>query len=103
MCRGRDRALRSRALLEMAERFETRAPELALMLTRENGKILAEATAEVGAPAATLRHSAAQTLTKVGTAAEVAPGHYSAAWPNRSVSSRSSCRGTHRWRCSSVP
>ena len=38
---GRDRALRSRALLELAERFQARAPELALMLTRENGKILA--------------------------------------------------------------
>ena len=45
---GRDRALRSRALLELAERFEARAPELALMLTRENGKTLAEATGEVG-------------------------------------------------------
>jgi betaine-aldehyde dehydrogenase len=73
---GRDRALRSRALLELAERFEARAPELALMLTRENGKTLAEAIGEVGAPAATLRHNAAQTLTEVGTAAEVAPGHY---------------------------
>jgi acyl-CoA reductase-like NAD-dependent aldehyde dehydrogenase len=73
---GRDRALRSRALLELAERFETRAPELALLLTRENGKTLAEATREVGAPAAMLRHSAAQALTEVGTAAEVAPGQY---------------------------
>ena len=45
---GRDRELRSRALLELAERFEARAPELALMLTRENGKTLAEATREVG-------------------------------------------------------
>jgi betaine-aldehyde dehydrogenase len=73
---GRDRALRSRALLELAELFEARAPELALILTRENGKTLAEATREVGAPAATLRHNAAQALTEVGTAAEVAPGHY---------------------------
>jgi len=72
---GRDRALRSRALLELAGRFQARAPELALMLTRENGKTLAEATGEVGPPAAT-RHNAAQTLTEVGTAAEVAPGHY---------------------------
>ena len=71
---GRDRALRSRALLELAELFEARAPELALMLTRENGKTLAEATGEVGAPAAMLRHNAAQALTEVGTAAEVAPG-----------------------------
>jgi betaine-aldehyde dehydrogenase len=41
---GRDRALRSRALLELAELFEARASELALILTRENGKTLAEAT-----------------------------------------------------------
>ena len=71
---GRDRALRSRALLELAERFEARASELALILTRENGKTLAEATGEVAAPAAMLRHNAALALTEVGTAAEVAPG-----------------------------
>jgi betaine-aldehyde dehydrogenase len=71
----RDRTLRFRALLELAERFEARAPELALMLTRENGKTLAEATGEVGV-AGTLRHGAAQSLTDVGTAAEVAPGRY---------------------------
>jgi hypothetical protein len=35
---GRDRALRSRALLELAEGFEAHAQELALILTRENGK-----------------------------------------------------------------
>src|SRR4029453_6043016 len=73
---GRDRALRSRALLELAKLFEARASELALILTRENGKTLAEATSEVAAPAATLRHNAAQALTEVGSAAEVAPGHY---------------------------
>ena len=73
---GRDRALRSRVLLELAEGFEARASELALILTRENGKTLAEATAEVAAPAGTLRHNAAQALTEVGTAAEVAPGQY---------------------------
>ena len=68
------------ALLELAECFEARAPELALMLTRENGKTLAEAAREVGA-AATFRHSAAQSLTDVGTAAEVAPGHYFSSLP----------------------
>jgi betaine-aldehyde dehydrogenase len=73
---GHDRRLRSRVLLELAELFEARAPELALMLTRENGKTLAQATGEVGAPAAMLRHNAAQALIEVGTAAEVAPGQY---------------------------
>ena len=77
---GRDRGLRSRVLLELAERFEARAPELALMLTRENGKTLAEATGEVDV-AASLRHSAAQALTEVGTAAEVAPGQYFTSLP----------------------
>jgi len=73
---GRDRALRSRALLELADLFDAHAPELAVMLTRENGKTLAQATGEVRAPAAILRHNAAQALTDVGTAAEVAPGQY---------------------------
>ena len=72
---GRDRTLRFRALLELAERFEAVAPSLAMMLTRENGKTLAEASGEVGV-AATLRHAAAQSLTEVGTAAEVAPGQH---------------------------
>ncbi len=70
---GRDRALRSRVLLELADRFEARAPELALLLTRENGKTLAESRQEVDV-AASLRHCAAQALTDVGTAAEVAAG-----------------------------
>ncbi len=61
--------------MELAERFEALAPKLALMLTRENGKTLAEATGEVDV-ATTLRHCAAQSLTAVGTAAEVAPGQY---------------------------
>jgi betaine-aldehyde dehydrogenase len=73
---GHDRRLRSRVLLELAELFEARTPELALMLTRENGKTLPQATGEVAAPAATLRHNAAQALIEVGTAAEVAPGQY---------------------------
>jgi betaine-aldehyde dehydrogenase len=73
---ARDRALRSRALLELAELFEAHVPKLALMLTRENGKTLAESTGEVGVRVATLRHNAAQALTDVGTAAEVAPGQY---------------------------
>ena len=37
---------------------------------------MAEATGDVGAPALTLRHNAAQALTEVGTAAEVAPDQY---------------------------
>ncbi len=77
---GSDRRLRSRVLLELAERFEAEAPTLALSLTRENGKTLAEASGEVGV-ADLLRHSAAQALTEVGTAAEVAPGQYFSSLP----------------------
>jgi acyl-CoA reductase-like NAD-dependent aldehyde dehydrogenase len=72
---GRDRELRSRALLELADLFEARGPELAQLLTHENGKTLAEATGEVRVPG-TLRHNAARALTDVGSAAEVAPGRY---------------------------
>src|SRR5580692_10628570 len=35
---SRDRGLRHRALIEMAERFEARAGEIGTLLTRENGK-----------------------------------------------------------------
>jgi betaine-aldehyde dehydrogenase len=72
----RDRALRSRVLLELADLFEARANELARILTRENGKTLYEADFEAGTLAPTLRHNAAQVLTDVGRAAEVAPGMY---------------------------
>ncbi|WP_217575023.1 aldehyde dehydrogenase family protein [Streptomyces sp. GbtcB7] len=72
----RDRALRARALLELADRFEARAGELAQMLTKENGKTAFEAGAEAGSLSATLRHNAAQAVTDVGAAAEAAPGVY---------------------------
>jgi betaine-aldehyde dehydrogenase len=73
---SRDRGLRSRALLELADRFEARTADLALLLSRENGKTLAEAGFEASTLAGTLRHNAAQVLTDVGAAAEVAPGMY---------------------------
>jgi len=51
---SRDRQLRSRALREMAELFDTHAAELSRMISQENGKLLAEADFE--------SHSAGQTL-----------------------------------------
>jgi betaine-aldehyde dehydrogenase len=73
---ARDRALRSRALLELAERFEEHAEELALQLTRENGKHLREATGEVASAPATLRYNAGLSLIDAGSASETAPGVY---------------------------
>ena len=100
---GHDRRLRSRVLLELAELFEARTAELALMLTRENGKTLPQATGEVAAPAATLRHNAAQALIEVAPLPRWRQVNISPVWLSRSAWSRSSCRGMHRWRCSSVP
>ncbi|MEH0420781.1 aldehyde dehydrogenase family protein [Streptomyces sp. B21-083] len=73
---ARDRALRSRALLEMAERLEAHAEELALQLTRENGKHLREATLEVFSTPSTLRHNAGLAVIDAGAASEAAPGVY---------------------------
>src|SRR5215211_2770901 len=87
---GRDRALPGAA--GTGRVFEVRAPELAPMLTRENGKTLAEATREVGAPAPTLRHCAAQTLTELGTAAEVVPGQLHRQYRGRPTDRRSCCQ-----------
>lgn len=67
--------LRSRALLEMAERMEARQHELARMLSQGNGKRLGETTWEVGAAATMLRHSAASALVHTnGRATTNTPG-----------------------------
>ena len=73
---SRDRTLRHRALTEMAERFDARAEELGTLVTKENGKKIAEGLFEGGSPGPTLRHSAAQALTDTGISAEVAPGQW---------------------------
>jgi acyl-CoA reductase-like NAD-dependent aldehyde dehydrogenase len=72
----RDRNLRNRALSEMAERFDAHIDELGPLVTKENGKKLAEGMAEATLPGDTLRHTAAQALTDTGIGAEVAPGHW---------------------------
>jgi betaine-aldehyde dehydrogenase len=73
---ARDRSLRHRALSEMADRFDAHADELGTLVTKENGKKLAEGLTEPVFASVNLRHAAAQALTDTGTAAEVAPGQW---------------------------
>jgi betaine-aldehyde dehydrogenase len=72
---GRAAAPRAKALYQLADQLEARVDELALMLSRENGKLLAQTGWEVRIAVDTLRYSAAAALTQIsGRAAEVAPG-----------------------------
>lgn len=73
---ARDRSLRHKALSEMADRFDAHADELGALVTKENGKKLAEGMFESTTAGATLRHAAAQALTESGISAEVAPGQW---------------------------
>ena len=73
---SRDPSLRHRALSEMADRFDARAGELGTLVTRENGKKIAEGLFEGNSPGPTLRHNAAMALTGTGISAEVAPGQW---------------------------
>jgi betaine-aldehyde dehydrogenase len=73
---SRDRSLRHRALVEMADRFDAHAEELGTLVTKENGKKIAEGLFEGTSPSPTLRHNAAQALTDTGISAEVAPGQW---------------------------
>jgi len=65
---SRDRSLRHRALNEMAEGFDARAEEPGTLVTKENGKKIAEGMLEGTSPGPTLRHTAAQALTDTGMA-----------------------------------
>ena len=73
---SRDRNLRNKALIEMAEAFDAHAEELGPLVTQENGKKLAEGMLEAALPGVTLRHTAGQALTDTGITAEVAPGQW---------------------------
>src|ERR1700720_431612 len=73
---SRDRSLRHRVLNEMADRFDAHAEELGTLVTKENGKKIAEGRFEGTSPGPTLRHNAAQALTDTGISAEVAPGQW---------------------------
>jgi betaine-aldehyde dehydrogenase len=71
--------IRTRALLEMADRLEERAEAIGLMLSREMGKILRDATLEATWSPATLRYNAGAALSQTGTSAEIAPGIFASA------------------------
>src|SRR5580693_5093439 len=73
---SRDRGLRHRVLTEMADRFDAHAEELGTLVTKENGKKIAEGLFEGTSPSPTLRHAAAMALTEAGISAEVAPGQW---------------------------
>src|SRR4051794_29666811 len=73
---SRDRQLRSRALLQMADLLERRREQFIEGLAQENGKPLAEAGLEIDLTIPKLRYAAALALTDSGRTAEVAPGLY---------------------------
>jgi acyl-CoA reductase-like NAD-dependent aldehyde dehydrogenase len=74
-----DPQLRSRALVELAQRLEERADVIALTISREMGKILGDATLEATWSPTTLRYNAGTALSQTGTSAEIAPGVFATA------------------------
>jgi betaine-aldehyde dehydrogenase len=79
---ARDRNLRNRALLEMAKAFDAHADEPGPLVTKENGKKIAEGMLEATVPGLTLRHTAGQALTDTGISAEIAAGQVFALVPS---------------------
>ena len=74
-----DPQLRSRALLELADRLAERSEAIALMLSREMGKTLGDATLEAAWSPSTLRYNAGTALSQTGTSSEIAPGVFATA------------------------
>ena len=74
-----DPQLRSRALLELADRLDERADAIGLTISREMGKPLGDATLEATWSPSTLRYNAGTALSQTGTSAEVAPGVFATA------------------------
>ena len=70
---------RSRALLELSDRLDERAEAIALMISREMGKTLRDATLEAAWSPSTLRYNAGTALSQTGTSSEVAPGVFATA------------------------
>ena len=66
---SRDRGLRHQALNELADCFDAHGNELGQLVTKENGKKLADGAQEAALAAIALRHAAAQVLTEPGTSA----------------------------------
>ncbi|WP_406308288.1 aldehyde dehydrogenase family protein [Streptomyces griseoaurantiacus] len=79
---ARTPSLRATALSRLADALEARVPEIAAMLSRENGKLLGETTWEVSGAVGWLRYAAASARTQTaGRAAETAPGQYTHSVP----------------------
>jgi betaine-aldehyde dehydrogenase len=74
-----DPELRSRALLELADRLDERADAIALTISREEGKTIGEATFEATASPSTLRYNAGTARSQTGVSAEIAPGVFATA------------------------
>jgi betaine-aldehyde dehydrogenase len=74
-----DPQLRSRALLELADKLDERADAIALTISREEGKTLGQATLEATWSPSTLRYNAGTALSQTGTSAEIAPGVFATA------------------------
>src|SRR5579872_6728727 len=74
-----DPQLRSRALLELADKLDERADAIALTISREMGKALGDATLEATWSPSTLRYNAGTALSQTGTSAEIAPGVFATA------------------------
>jgi acyl-CoA reductase-like NAD-dependent aldehyde dehydrogenase len=72
-----DRALRSRVVIRMAERFEERFDDLVEILGLENGKVHEHGRVEVAFAPKTLRFNAALALTDTGTNSQVSDGELS--------------------------
>lgn len=72
-----DKALRSKALHELADAFERHAEDLVESLSLENGKIRAEARFEVSMVPSKLRYFASLALVDEGRAIEARPGSLS--------------------------
>lgn len=71
-----DARFRSRVLYRWADRIEAEAEELALLLTKENGKLLSESKLELNAAIDSLRFAAGQTRMLEGRSLTLAPDVY---------------------------
>jgi acyl-CoA reductase-like NAD-dependent aldehyde dehydrogenase len=70
----------------MADRFDAHAQELGTLVTKENGKKLAEGMFESTTAGATLRHAAAQAITDTFASAGTAHSNIRRSGPRASVS-----------------
>jgi acyl-CoA reductase-like NAD-dependent aldehyde dehydrogenase len=94
-----DRALRSRVLLEMAERFDAHAGDLIQLLSLETGKVAPEATFEVSFAASGLDTTARSCSRSMAALPNGRLDTSHSSFANRSASLASASPGTHRSLC----